>query len=372
MPTPKETSHTVMPLGEHLEELRKRVFWAIAGVLPILGAGLYFGKDILKIIVRPLERAMRGQGETLSMQTTALFEGFNTWVKVGLLVTIVFGAPWILYQFWRFVSPGLYLRERRFVRVLAPLSVILTIVGMLFLYFVVLTFALDFFVHFNKTLMTRSGTPVVTMPEGVRLPSVPVLAGDPPAPKAGEMWINRTLGQLRIAVGEPAPASSATAPDGAGSARPPAPPVVFNLPLQTESLVSQHYKISEYLSTVLTFAIAFAIAFQTPVVVLLLGWVGIIRPETMRKQRKYAFLACTVIGALCAPPDPISMLALMFPLYGLYELGLLLLRLMPATKVAAGSVLSAAPAGGGSGDGASEGGSGSDADDDPYTRPDDR
>lgn len=365
----------LMSLGEHLEDLRKRVFWALAGILPFLGLGLYFGKDILQILVRPLEKAALKNGETLSLQTTALFEGFNTWVKVGVLVMVICGAPWILYQLWKFVAPGLYAREQRFARVLAPLSVVMTCAGMLFLYFVVLTFALDFFVHFNKTLLVRHGASVQALPSDVAPSRVPVLRNDPPEPKPGDMWINHTLRQLRVAINdklEVTKTESSSGEEAKGAATKASPVIVLNLPLQSDSLVNQHYKVSEYLSTVLTFAIAFAIAFQTPVVVLLLGWVGIIHPDTMRKHRKYAFLVCTVIGALCAPPDPFSMLALMFPLYFLYELGLLLLRLMPAQRVAEGDFFrrraGASPSDVG-GENASES---AQPGDDPYSRPDDR
>lgn len=338
---------TVMPLGDHLEELRRRIFLALVGVLPILGFGLYFGKEILAILVRPLAKELRVEEPAALLQVTSVFEGFNTWVKIGLIVTLVFGAPWILYQLWKFVAPGLYLRERRFARVLAPLSILLTAAGMAFLYFVVLHFALNFFVHFNRTLLSRPPAMTAPLPADVTLPTMPVLKADPPEPTPGQMWINGDTRQLRVAI---------AMQDGK-------PPQVWNLPLLGDSMVAQHYKISEYLSMILTFALAFALAFQTPVVVLLLGWAGIVKPEFLRKHRRHAFLACTIIGALMAPPDILSMIALMLPLYVLYEFGLLLLRLMPAEKVAAGSVFKR---------GAPALVAAAQDEDDPYDRPDDR
>lgn len=345
MPDQPTKDPTVMPLGDHLEDLRRRVMLAALGVLPILGVGLYYGKTILTFLVQPLAKSLKYEDPAALLQVTSVFEGFNTWFKIGLMVTLVFGAPWILYQLWRFVSPGLYNRERRFVVVLAPLSVILMVLGMAFLYYAVLPAALEFFVHFNKTLVPRQQALTAPLPEGVTLPSMPVLAADPPDPSAGEMWVNGSTNQLRVAV----------------SVRAGEKPGVWSLPLVGDSMVAQHYKISEYLSTVLSFAIAFALAFQTPVVVLLLGWAGIVKPEVMRKHRKHAFVACAVIGAVCAPPDMFSMIALMIPLYILYEFGLVLLWLMPADRVAAGTVLSRkSPA------------NAQPSSDDPYDRPDDR
>lgn len=349
MPDDPTKNPTVMPLGDHLEELRRRLFLAMLGVVPILALGLYFGKDILDILVRPLAKELKIEEPAALLQVTSVFEGFNTWVKVGLIVTLVFGAPWILYQLWRFIAPGLYLRERRFAVVLAPLSVLLTLAGMAFLYFVVLHFALNFFVHFNRTLLSRPAAMTAPLPPDISLPTMPVLKADPPDPTPGQMWVNGETRQLRVAI---------AMQEGK-------PPQVWNLPLLGDSMIAQHYKISEYLSMILTFALAFALAFQTPVVVLLLGWAGIVKPEFLRKHRKHAFLTCTIVGALMAPPDILSMLALMFPLYILYEFGLLLLRLMPADKVASGSIFSRAKPAPALASDASD-------DDDPYNRPDDR
>lgn len=341
---------SVMPLGEHLEELRKRIMLALLGIVPIFAVGLIYSKTILAYLVEPLRRALGGEDPAGNLQVTSLFEGFNTWVKVGFIVALTFGAPWILYQFWKFVAPGLYLRERRFVNVLAPLSAVLALTGLAFMYFVVLRFALAFFVHFNKTLLTRPAPPRAELPAGVALSKVPVLPTDPVDPVAGTMWINSVTKQLRVAI--------ETGVAGA-------PPEIWNMPLIGDSLISQHYKVSEYLGMILTFGVCFALAFQTPVVVLLLGWADIVKPDVMRKYRRHVFLGCTIVGALVAPPDAISMIALMIPLYLLFELGLLLLRIMPAERVASGTI--------GRGGSLATAGAPADAgDDDPYSRPDDR
>ena len=111
----------------------------------------------------------------------------------------------------------------------------------------------------------------------------------------------------------------------------------------------------------MTLAFAFALTFQTPVVVLLLGWIGVIDPKTVGKYRKWALLACAGISAIVTPPDIFSMICMLVPMYLLFELGILLLRLMPARKVAAGTVLSRGTE---TRDRASPGG------DDPTARPD--
>jgi sec-independent protein translocase protein TatC len=65
----------------------------------------------------------------------------------------------------------------------------------------------------------------------------------------------------------------------------------------------------------------------------MLGWVGIINPKTMRKFRKHALAVSTILGAVLTPADPLSMVLLAGPLYLLYELGLLILQVLPIERV---------------------------------------
>lgn len=360
---PRDIDDTPMPLGHHLDELRKRVILALGGVLPVFVAGLFLGPRILDFIIHPLTVALHEQDVFEgSMQATSVLEGFMTYLKIAALLAIVVGAPWILYQLWKFVAPGLYARERRFFYLLGPMSVVLSLTGLAFMYYLMLPFALFFFVHFNATLLQRPPTPTVDVPPGVALPTLPHLHGDPRAPAAGQVWINTERGAIRVAVPAPehqrfnvqsllglapaAPAGPARTievpapadPPAPGAESPAGPPAqrlrVLSLPLHSDSFVAQHYKLAEYVNLVLTFAMVFSLVFQTPIVVLLLGWAGILSPDLMRRYRKHVILVCAVVAGVVTPPDPISMLSMGIPMYLLFELGLLLLRLLPARRVA--------------------------------------
>lgn len=324
-----------MSIGEHLEELRKRIAFSLVGILPIFIVGLVFGKTILWFLVQPLISALDKEDVTGAMQATQVLEGFLTYLKIGVMLAIVGGGPWIVYQLWKFIAPGLYLKERRFFYVLAPMSVFFTALGVAFMYYVMLPFALFFFVKFNDTLITRPATPIVQVAPEVALPSVPSFAGDPAGAKPGQMWVNTDRKAIRFAL----PNASAKTEDE----RAKLPVKVYSLPLQGESFVVQHYRIGEYVGLVLTFAAAFALTFQTPVVVLLLGWTGILPRQTLAKYRKYALLVCTAIAAVVTPPDFWSMIALMVPMYALFEVGLLLLRILPAERVASGKFVGTVP-----------------------------
>jgi hypothetical protein len=115
---------------------------------------------------------------------------------------------------------------------------------------------------------------------------------------------------------------------------------VLTVPLVRDANFVQQFRMSEYVDFVLLLMLGIAIAFQMPLVILLLGWVGIVRPETLRKNRRYAIFILTIVAAIVTPTSDItSMVMMLVPLYGLYELGILLLVIAPPGAIAEGNVL---------------------------------
>jgi len=86
-------------------------------------------------------------------------------------------------------------------------------------------------------------------------------------------------------------------------------------------------KVSEYLSLVMTLILAFGIAFQLPIVLTLLGKIGIITSDQLKAARKYAIVGVVTIAAIFTPPDPFSQLGLAIPMIGLYELSIWLVSM---------------------------------------------
>jgi ACR3 family arsenite efflux pump ArsB len=76
-----------------------------------------------------------------------------------------------------------------------------------------------------------------------------------------------------------------------------------------------------------------------PLVIALLGWLRLLSVETLTSNRRWALVVCGIVAAMITPADALSMIMMLLPLYGLYELGILLLRVAPASAVAEGRVL---------------------------------
>lgn len=313
----KEAS--VMPLGEHLEELRKRLIWGLVGLLPIAVTCLYFGEPLLDFLITPVQDALMREGLSPMLQVTGPLELFSAYISISLIATAILGAPWILIQLWQFIAPGLYDRERRFVYILLPLSALLTVTGMVFLFRVIMPLILAFVVAFGSDIGQRTH-PTMPLPEGVTLGSVPILRGDPPNPEVGQEWIDLTSNERRVCVN--------VTPEGVAE--------IMSSPLYKQTGVAQQYRVKQYLDLLTTLTIAFAAGFQTPVVVLVLGWAGLVTPTYLRKFRKHAVLVTAIIAAAATPGDPSSMIALWVPLMLLYELGIVLLVLFPAHRISRG------------------------------------
>lgn len=303
-----------MPLGDHLEDLRRRLVFALFGLLPIVILAFVYGSEVLEFVLAPARRVLHEQGQG-EMQSTGALETFSAYMRISILAAIVVGSPWLLYQLWRFVAPGLHQHEKRFVYFLLPLSAVLTTSGVVFLFMVVLPLMLKFLVEFG-TGVANAKIPTAPLPDGITLPSIPALVADPVDPAAGTYWLNQSMQKLRLAL-----------PMSDGSVQ------VRSIDLYKEAGIRQQWRVSDVMSMMLTLILAFAGAFQAPIVVLLLGWAGIIDQKFLKTYRRHAILVCAVIAAAVMPGDPASMISMMVPLYLLYELGGVLLRLFPVSRI---------------------------------------
>jgi len=134
-----------LPFTEHLDELRKRLIICLAAVGVGFVASYGFKEKLFIILTRPLIRVMP-PGDKLIF--TGLPEAFFTYLKVAFLSGLILAAPVIIYEFWMFVSPGLYRREKRILIPIVLLSTVFFVGGALFGYFVVFPYGFKFFMGF--------------------------------------------------------------------------------------------------------------------------------------------------------------------------------------------------------------------------------
>ncbi len=239
---------TKAPLLSHLLEFRKRLIWAIVTFVLCFLVCFFFAKQIYGFLTIPLAHALAGRPNH-HLIYTALYETFFTYVKVGMFAGLCLAFPVIAAQLWLFVAPGLYTNERRAFLPFLMATPILFITGAAFVFYVMLPFAIHFFLSYET-------------------PS--------------------THGSLGIEL-QP--------------------------------------KVSEYLDFVMALIFAFGLTFQMPVLLSLLGRVGILSSGQLRKMRRYAYVAIVVVAAIVTPPDAFSMISLIVPLVFLYELSIWCVKL---------------------------------------------
>ena len=236
------SSEKVMTWVGHLTELRERLlrvclFFVLAFII------LYPCSDkILNLLMYPLARTMQSTGGSQRVIFTGLAEGFLTHLKLAGFGAVLLTFPYLAYQVWRFISPGLYESERRFVRPVFIASPVLFILGGVFVFFVLTPVAFKFLLSFQQL---NAGADVL--------------------------------------------------------------PVVLEA------------RLSEYLSFLTSLILAFGFSFQLPVVLVVLGRLGIITAQDLKGFRRYAIVFIFIAGAVLTPPDVVSQFALALPLLFLYE-----------------------------------------------------
>lgn len=155
-----------MSLLQHLEELRKRIILSLASVAICFGVGWYFWDFIYQQMRKPVVQALAAHQMPTELNFLNPTDPFNISLKIALIAGIFIASPFILYQVWMFISPGLYRHEKRFILPFLFLSVGLFLSGGWFGFKIVFPVALDFLIFQGTHAGMR---PMITVTEYMSL-----------------------------------------------------------------------------------------------------------------------------------------------------------------------------------------------------------
>ena len=141
----------------HLIELRERLVKAVAGVLIVFLSLVYWAPNIFNLFARPLMESLPKGGRMIVTDVTG---SFFVPMKVTLLVAFLIALPWVLYQIWQFVAPGLYQHEKKLIVPLVSSSYFLFLCGVAFAYFLVFPTVFHFMAHYNAPLGAEMSTDI--------------------------------------------------------------------------------------------------------------------------------------------------------------------------------------------------------------------
>ncbi|MBS1857659.1 MAG: twin-arginine translocase subunit TatC [Acidobacteria bacterium] len=152
-----------MSFLEHLEELRARIIRALLGVAVAFVVCIIFTDKLWAFVTAPAVEALTTLKFTPTLVQITPMEAFNViWVKLPILCAVFVSSPWILYQVWAFIAPGLYRRERRWAVPFVLSSAGLFILGGLFAYFIAFRYGLTFLLGIGRGNYV---TPMVSITE---------------------------------------------------------------------------------------------------------------------------------------------------------------------------------------------------------------
>ena len=136
-----------MSFLEHLDELRKRIVSALLGVAVGVLASFAFINHIVNFILKPTQQVLPPGSRMIYTQPG---EAFGLYIQISLIAGVVLAAPWIMYQVWLFIAPGLYAKEKKLAIPFVALGTIGFVSGTIVNHYLTFPFMMRFFASFNS------------------------------------------------------------------------------------------------------------------------------------------------------------------------------------------------------------------------------
>lgn len=240
----EQVENDEMSFMDHISELRKRLFYIVLGLLLTMAiSGVFIEYFVNWILLNP---AVEYQ---LKLQNLRPFGQPILYFKLIFIAGLILGIPWIIYQLWKFIAPGLYQNERKWVIAIITSSTFAFICGVMFAYFVMLPSMISFAASFGS--------------------------------KAIENIID----------------------------------------------------VNEYISFFTTIVLASGLIFELPILSFILTKIGIINSKFLRKYWRHSIVVILILAAIITPtPDPVNQMVFAFPLIILYEISILVSKIVEKTQ----------------------------------------
>lgn len=256
----QEENSGLLTFGGHLEVLRKMLFRIILVVVALGGLIFCFKSETFVILLAPhesdfvtfrfIENLIHSCGVDfhfaeydVPLISTELSAQFMTHITVSCLLAVLLASPYILFELFRFVSPALYEREKKYSYAVAGVVYALFILGLLMSYFILFPISFQFLSTY-----------------------------------------------------------------------------------QVDKEIVNTITLNSYISTFTTLTFLMGVVFQLPVFAFVLGKMGLIDATILRQYRSYAFVIIMVVAAMITPPDIFTLVLVTVPIYGLYEVSILVLK----------------------------------------------
>ncbi|MGZ3774600.1 MAG: twin-arginine translocase subunit TatC [Pseudobdellovibrionaceae bacterium] len=233
-------------LYDHLAELRTRLINCIYILLAATGVCYGFSEKIFDFVRAPIVPYLPNGG----LIYTGPLDKFIAHLKLSFVCGILISCPFWLYQVWKFIAPGLYVKERKYTMGFILSGTLLFVLGSLFSYYVAMPMAFQFLMNFGGTV----DKPMIS--------------------------------------------------------------------------------IDQYMGFFTQMSLMFGVAFELPLVIIILGMLGIVSQAFLRKNRRYAIMTIAVIAAVITPPDLLSMLLMLAPMLVLFETAVLVVGIFEKKREA--------------------------------------
>lgn len=247
MRSSEELNQKHQTLVEHLADFRDALVKSLYAIVVTTCVAYYFSEEVFNFVRAPIQKFLPGGG----LIYTAPMDKFVAHLMLSLVVGLVAACPFIFYQIWRFIAPGLYRHEKKYALAFILSGSGLFLAGVAFAYFFAIPMAFDFLFTFGGDL----DKPMIT--------------------------------------------------------------------------------IDSYLSFFSQFCLMFGLTFELPLVLTILGMLGLVSSKFLREKRRFAVMILAIVAAIVTPPDVLSMTMMLVPLIAFYEVSVILVTLFEKKRVEA-------------------------------------